>query len=103
MELGADGDLAPMEMEPPSKRRRGRPKKIVSETLEPNPEPGSEPGTETSRFPGRMSRRYMSMSLRPNRRVDVRKGGFSNLTRKLRSLKASANGTIIPSNAYKHC
>ena len=68
-------NVAPIEMEPPVKRKRGRPKKvleIVSETSklpkpESRPKPSSDVPVETNRVAGRMS-------LRPNRRVDVRKG-----------------------------
>jgi len=67
--------VGPVELEPPVKRRRGRPKKvpgIVSAEL-PDPEtevklkPTPDMPVETNRVAG-------GMSLRPNRRVDVRKG-----------------------------
>ena len=66
------------EMEPPAKRKRGRPKKvpgvgqpeIISEP--PKPSKVSDVPTETNRIAGRMS-------LRPNRRVDVRKGNLKNI------------------------
>ena len=62
-----------VQMEPPSKRKRGRPKKVPGPNLDildqsPNPSPNFS--SETNRFAGRIS-------LRPNRRVDVRKGELS--------------------------
>ena len=71
--VGDVGHSVPtIESEPPIKRRRGRPKKkAVSEVSESasTQKSGSEPKVvaEMNRFAGRMS-------LRPNRRVDVRKG-----------------------------
>ena len=68
----------PIEMEPPTKRKRGRPKKVSNleiSNVTPHAEASKENLTskvensalETNRVAG-------LMSLRPNRRVDVRKG-----------------------------
>ena len=80
--LDVDG---PIEMEPPIKRKRGRPKKVpnleisnVTSHVEPSKENSAskvensaakvdKSALETNRVAGRMS-------LRPNRRVDVKRG-----------------------------
>jgi len=60
-------------MATPAKRKRGRPKKVPgnsqTETVSEPPKPSQVPDvpSESNRIAGRMS-------LRPNRRVDVRKG-----------------------------
>jgi hypothetical protein len=71
--VGESPTITPVELEPPVKRKRGRPKKAAVAGAPNIPEPSSvslpTPATETNRFSGRMS-------LRPNRRVDVNKGDF---------------------------
>jgi hypothetical protein len=72
MEIVAESPtITPVELEPPAKRKRGRPKKAAVAGAPNIPEPSSvslpTPATETNRFSG-------PMSLRPNRRVDVNKG-----------------------------
>jgi hypothetical protein len=67
--------ICPVELEPPVKRRRGRPKKVPGIVSAELPDPETEAKVKpTPDMPVETNRVAGGMSLRPNRRVDVRKG-----------------------------